>query len=160
MTGNSQQGQLVLHDDIRGVYGPVAHWNDKLNLSAKERGPREIGFFSDVLTARQSPGAQPKTTALELEAGGNVEVYGQTFSAQANRLTYVQDKKQLVFEGDSRSGAELYYQPQAGSTWTRARTARIEYWPATRQTNIHDAQFLDLGQIGDAGPSRLPSAAR
>jgi hypothetical protein len=147
ITGNLQHKHVVLHDDIRGVYGPIERWGEKLDLNAVQIGKQEIRFRSDELHVRQVPGVQPSTTSLELAAIGNTDVDGQAFSARAHRLTYVQGKDQLIFEGDGRSVAELYHQPLAGGGRNHARAGKLEYWIKTGDVNVSDAQFFNLGQI-------------
>jgi hypothetical protein len=151
VTGNTRGKQLVLHDDIRGGYGPILRWGDKLDLNAKQIGPKEIRFRSDELQVREAPGVENKTSTTELVALGNTDVYGEKFSAQAHRLTYVQDKAQLIMEGDGRSAAELYYQPEHAAPWTRARGRKLEYWVNTGEAKIPDAQLFELGQIPPMG---------
>ena len=152
VTGNSRLGELVLHDDIRGVYGPVANWNDKLDFDMERIGDG-MTFRSDQLKLRQTPGAKPNTGAIEVQAVGNTDVDGQTFSARAHSLSYVVGKDQLVLEGDGRSVADLYYQPRAGGPRSRARADKIEYWRTSGQVNVNGARFFDIGQLGGAAPA-------
>ncbi|MEX2137735.1 MAG: hypothetical protein WD894_00625 [Pirellulales bacterium] len=159
ITGNVQRKELVFHDDIRGVYGPITRWGEKLDVNATQIGKQEIRFRSDELHVRQVAGVQPDTTAVELEAVGNTDVDGQAFSARAHRLTYVQGKEQLIFEGNGRSAAELDHQPLTGGSRNHARAGKLEYWLETGQVNVRDAQFFDLGQMGRDTPTP-PSATR
>jgi hypothetical protein len=160
ITGNVQRKELVFHDDIRGVYGPVARWGEKLDVNATQIGKQEIRFRSDELRVRQVPGMQPNTSAVELETVGNTDVDGQAFSARAHRLTYVQGKEQLIFEGDGRSVAELYHRPLTGGGRNHARAGKLEYWLETGQVNIREAQFFDLGQMSRPDSPTPPSATQ
>jgi hypothetical protein len=146
ITGNIKRNHLVFHDDIRGVYGPVQQWGEKLDINAARFGKQEIRFRSDELHVRQVPGVQPDMSVIELEAIGNTDVDGQAFAARAHRLTYVQGKDQLIFEGDGRSVAELYHQPVAGGGRNHARAGKLEYWIKTGDVNVREAQFFDVGQ--------------
>ncbi len=153
ITGNVHGKQLVLHDDIRGVYGPVERWGEKLDLNAAKIGKDEIRFRSDELHVRQVPGVQPNTTAVELEAIGNADVDGQAFSARAHRLTYVQGKDQLIFEGDGRSVAELYQQSQDAGGRNQFRAGRLVYRISTGDVDVRKGQFFELGQtLVPSGP--------
>jgi hypothetical protein len=146
ITGNVNRKELVFHEEIRGVYGPVTRWSEKLDPDAMQYGEKEIRFRCDELHVRQVPGVQPKTSAVELEAVGNTDVDGQVFSARAHRLTYVEGKEQLLFEGDGRTAAELYHQRYVGGPRSHARAGKLEYWTETGRVNVRDAQFVDVGQ--------------
>jgi hypothetical protein len=146
ITGNVRNKSLVFHDDIRGVYGPVERWGEKLDARAPQIGKQEVRFRSDELHVRQVPGVQPNTSDIELQAVGNTDVDGQAFSARAHKLTYVQGKDQLVFEGDGRSVAELYQQSLPGGSRNHFRASRLEYRVSTGEAEVSKGQFLELGQ--------------
>jgi hypothetical protein len=155
ITGNLHQQLVELHDDIRGVYGPVKRWSDELRLNPNPIGPSELVFSADKLQVSQAPNADPRASSLEFRAAGQTRVDGQTFSATAHELCYVQGKGQLTLKGagpnsgDGHNDAVLYYQPQPGGPHNELRAGEITYWPATNQTKIDKArtfQVLDIGQ--------------
>jgi hypothetical protein len=146
ITGNLHHQQIVLHEDIRGVYGPVARFGDKLEMDPDKVGPQGATFRSDKLIVTQV-GQRPHTTT-ELEAVGNTKVEGQTFTALAHKLTYVDGKGQLFLEGEGHNAARLFYQPQSGGAQTTARAQKIVYWPETGQVHVDKAESISAGQPG------------
>ena len=52
--------------------------------------------------------------SIKFQAGENVIAEGATFLARCARLSYSQDKDQMILEGDGQSDAELYKQEREG----------------------------------------------
>jgi hypothetical protein len=165
ITGNLHQQKIELHDDIRGVYGPVKRWSDELPLNPNPIGPEEMVFSADKLQAIQTADPNPNTSSLELRAMGNTRVDGQTFSATADELSYVQGKGQLTLKGagpnpgEGHNDAVLYYQPRPGGPQNELKAGTIKYWPETNHADIDRArtfQVLDLGTTIGPQPNRNP----
>jgi hypothetical protein len=95
------------------------------------------------------PGRQ--RSSIELGAGGNVLVEGESFTARSARLTWSEAKDLLVFEGDGRSDAQLFRQLKAGSQPSTASAGKILYWRAANRVEVEDARFLDLDQLRGGG---------
>ncbi|MCS5616550.1 MAG: hypothetical protein NZ658_00995, partial [Pirellulales bacterium] len=93
---------------------------------------------------------------LELSAGGNVLVEGETFTARSARLSWSEAKDLLVFEGDGRSDAQLFRQLKAGAKPSTASAGRILYWRGLNRVDVQDARYLDLDQLGQGPLPQLP----
>ncbi len=100
------------------------------------------------------PGRQRST--IELGAGGNVLVEGESFTARSARLTWSEAKDLLVFEGDGRSDAQLFRQLKAGAQPSTASAGKILFSPSANRVDVEDARFLDLDQLRGAGGGGLP----
>jgi hypothetical protein len=158
MRGNINRRVMEFHQRVEAIWGPVAKWGDTLDPhAAGGLPPRVVTISSDVLGVGQAPPApgQRKST-IELAAGGNVLVEGESFTARSARLTWSEAKDLLVFEGDGRSDAQLYRQARVGAATSSASAGKILYWRALNRVDVDDARFLDLDQLG-AGAAGLGS---
>jgi lipopolysaccharide export system protein LptA len=163
ITGNLHQQLIELHDDIRGVYGPVKRWGDELPLNPNPLRPGEMVFNADILQASQAADPNPSASSLEFRAVGNTRVDGQTFSATAHDLSYVQGKGQLTLKGagpnpgEGHNDAVLYYQPRPGGPQNELKAGTITYWPETNHAEVDKARTF---QVLDVGRPSAPSANR
>jgi lipopolysaccharide export system protein LptA len=153
--GNVHRQELTFADQVRAVYGPVDDWQSQLDPDAPEQlGPQAVLLTSDQLTVRQMPSVvRGQQATTELETLGNTRIEGQTFTAQAHKLTFAEAKDLLVLEGDGSSDARLFRQERPGAAASQAAARRIMYWPSTRRVEVDDARFLDIGSLGGGKPS-------
>jgi hypothetical protein len=144
---------MEFHQRVEAIWGPVARWGDVLDPHAPGGlPPRAVSVSSDVLSVGQSPVSPgQRRTAIELAAGGNVLVEGETFTARSTRLSWSEAKDMLVFEGDGRSDAQLFRQERVGGPTSSASAGKILYWRALNRVDVEDARFLDLDQVSGAG---------
>jgi hypothetical protein len=156
MRGNVNRRVMEFHQRVEAIWGPVAKWGDTLDPHAVAGlPPRVVTISSDVLGVGQAPPAPgQKRSSIELAAGGNVLVEGESFTARSARLTWSEAKDLLVFEGDGRSDAQLYRQAKVGAATSSASAGKILYWRALNRVDVDDARFLDLDQMG-AGAAGL-----
>jgi hypothetical protein len=160
LRGNIHHRRMEFHQRVEAVWGPVAGWDDALDPHAPHGLPQGVvAVECDVLGVGQVPpavgGGRP---SMELAAGGNVRVEGESFWAQSARLTWAEAKDLLVFEGDGRADAKLFRQLQAGAPQSSASAGKILYWRGLNRVDVEDARYLDLDQIpGGQGPN-LPGA--
>ena len=94
--------------------------------------------------------------SVELSAGGNVLVEGDSFTARSARLSFSEVKDLLVFEGDGRSDAQLFRQDRVGGPTSSASAGKILYWRKYNRVEVKDARYLDLDQIGGANMPQIP----
>jgi len=157
LKGNIHRRMMEFHQRVEAIAGPVAGWEDTLDPHAAGGLPEGVvAIACDVLGVGQSPplpGLARNT--LEIAAGGNVLVEGESFTARSARLTWSEAKDLLVFEGDGRSDAQLFRQLQVGAQPSSASAGKILYWRGLNRVDVEDARFLDLDQLGK-GP--LPQA--
>jgi hypothetical protein len=160
LRGNMQRRQMEFHQRVEAIWGPVAGWGDTLAPHAPGGlPPRAVAITSDVLGVAQTPPAPgQRRTSIELMAGGNVLVEGDSFTARSARLSWSEAKDLLVFEGDGRSDAQLFRQLKVGAPMSSASAGKILYWRALNRVDVDDARFLDLDQLGGGGGAapRLP----
>ena len=161
MRGNISRRVMEFHQRVEAIWGPVAKWGDTLDPRAPAGlPPRVVTISSDVLGVGQAPPAPgQKRSSIEMAAGGNVLVEGESFTARSARLTWSEAKDLLVFEGDGRSDAQLYRQAKVGAATSSASAGKILYWRAINRVDVDDARYLDLDQLnaGAAGIGGLRS---
>ena len=156
LRGNIHQRRMEFHQRVEAVWGPVAGWDDRLDPHAPSGLPEGVVAVScDVLGVGQVPPAPGRARpSMELAAGGNVLVEGESFTARSARLTWAEAKDLLVFEGDGRSDAQLFRQLQAGAQPSSASAGKILYWRGLNRVDVEDARYLDLDQLrGGAAPT-------
>jgi len=149
ITGNvlPQHQQLIFHDQVRTIVGPVPTWDAQLDPDAVGGvPPGGTSINSDQLTVSQvdllsSPQRTAESSAqraAELDAEGNVEVEGQQlqgdlFMAQAHHLTYSQAKDLLILTGDGLSPAKLDQRRTPTSPPYQTAAPKIEFWRSQRR---------------------------
>jgi hypothetical protein len=153
LQGNINQRVMEFHQRVEAIWGPVARWEDTLDAhAAGGLPPRAVSISSDVLSVGQSPASpgNPRTT-IELSAGGNVLVEGESFTVRSARLAWSEAKDLLVFEGDGRSDAQLFRQVRVGAPTSSSSAGKILYWRGLNRFEVQDARYLDFEQISGAG---------
>jgi hypothetical protein len=161
MRGNINRRVMEFHQRVEAIWGPVAKWGDTLDPhAASGLPPRVVTISSDVLGVGQTPPAPgQKRSSIEMAAGGNVLVEGESFTARSARLTWSEAKDLLVFEGDGRSDAQLYRQAKVGAATSSASAGKILYWRAINRVDVDDARYLDLDQL-NAGAGGIGGGLR
>jgi hypothetical protein len=158
LKGNIHRRMMEFHQRVEAISGPVAGWDDALDPHAASGLPEGVvAIACDVLGVGQAPplpGLQRNT--LEIAAGGNVLVEGESFTARSARLTWSEAKDLLVFEGDGRSDAQLFRQVKVGAQPSSASAGKILYWRGLNRVDVEDARFLDLDQLGKGPVPQLP----
>ena len=163
LTGNVNQHEITLHDQVRSIYGPVLSWDDQLSLeNLDELDEGDIVMNCDQLTVRQAglgmpaprpvagqPG-QPPHQPMELETVGNTLVEARQFTARANRMTYTEAKDLLILEGDGRVDAQLFRQDRPGAPQSETAARKIYFWRTENRVTVNDARFFNLDQPPDA----------
>jgi hypothetical protein len=160
LSGNMNNRQISLSDQVRAVHGPVKDWHDTLDPDdPKVLAEHVTTLACDRLTVTQMLlDARRNQTSLELEAVGSTIVEGSTFAARAHRISFADAKDLLVMEGNGRDEARLYRQARVGGLRTEASARRLLYWPQTGRVEA-DATYLNLDQLPSGGrPKPRPPA--
>ena len=144
LDGDINRRMVKLSDRTKTLYGPVPDWNAKLD--AKDRaglGPQGIVLESRELEVREmSRRSEAKRGWFELDASGNVLAEGQKFTAQGDKLTYAEEKDQLVLKGEP---AEMFVENPNGGPRQETRAKEVRYWFARHYVQVTGAQLLNLG---------------
>jgi len=158
LRGNINRRVMEFHQRVEAIWGPVAGWGETLDAHAPGGLPaRAVSITSDALAVGQAAAAPgQRRTSIELMAGGNVLVEGESFTARSARLSWSEAKDLLVFEGDGRSDAQLFRQMRVGAPTSSASAGKILYWRALNRVDVDDARYLDLDQLGSGGGMRMP----
>ena len=147
ITGNMHQQSVTFHQQVRATFGPVKSWDETLDEDNPDKLLRGGILRCNQLTVTQMPQPGRDQRHVELQAVGNVDVAGATFTARAARMTYDQAKDQLILEGDGWTDAALYRQEIPGGPMSHHAARKIFYWPSTRRFAIDGARALELNQL-------------
>jgi len=158
MRGNLNRRVMEFHQRVEAIHGPVADWADTLDPhAAGGLAAGVVRIASDVLSVGQTPPLPGQARAtIELGAGGNVLVEGESFTARSARLTWSEAKELLVFEGDGRADAQLFRQLKAGAQPDSMASERILYWIRQNRVDVEGVRYLDLDRLPGATQGRGP----
>ncbi len=158
LRGNLHRRTMEFHQRVEAIWGPVASRGDTLDPHAPGGLPEGVVTINcDVLGVGQAPPMPGRQrSSIELGAGGNVLVEGESFTARSARLTWSEGKDLLVFEGDGRSDAQLFRQLRTGAQPSSASAGKILYWRGLNRVDVEDARYLDLDQLKGGAAGGLP----
>ncbi|HKD36762.1 MAG TPA: hypothetical protein VKB78_08170, partial [Pirellulales bacterium] len=177
LSGNLNLHEIVFHDRVRSVYGPVMSWDDQLNPDdVDDLGDGGALMTCDIMKVRQTndkppPGADDRRP-IELEAIGNASVEGEQYRALAARMTYTESKDLLTLEGDGRRDASLYRQERPGDPRadTTAKTIFVYFGHSgpdggrsIRDVSVNHPSFFELNQLpgqNSATPASKPGDSK
>jgi hypothetical protein len=144
--GNLQRREITFGDTTKTVYGPVAHWDAKLNAdSPGGLGPEGMMLEARKLTVREMsrPGAA-KRGWFELDAQGNIVAEGSGYTARGDRLTYSEEKDQIVLRGDGYSPAEIFQDQPGGGQRRETAANELTYWPTLQMVRVGGIKAIGL----------------
>jgi hypothetical protein len=134
--GQANSKELTLQGRIEGVFGPVADWNNKIPL-ADPRQLTDEQFRLDcgqLVVRDMSTGDNPRR--VEFEAQKNATIAGRAYAAEADKLTYSQEKDLLVLESMGYRDSELRQHAGEGRTPANLAARIIRYWPGSKKFEI------------------------
>ncbi len=138
MYANDQSNTVKFYSNVRVLYSPVANRHVEVNLAKVLAGNIPDGAMyirSDVLELYRRPKAQGKPNQ-ELNATGRVSVRAREFYGTADKMTYNEEKDQVIFEGGTGSTATLFKRGRPGAPWQKVDARKIIY---IRKTGQHQA---------------------
>ena len=154
--GNLDLKEAEFGDYVRAVYGPVGGWDQTLDPDRRGGlGPDGIVMTCSRLKVVEMGGEGER--ALEIAAVGNTFVEGSQFSAQADRITYVEVKDLLILESDGRNLVTLKQQRQAGTEPALFQCHKMKYGLRSGLVDVDGAVNLQYNQIGS--PGNIPERA-
>ena len=119
MEGNMAQRSATFIDRIAALIGPIASWDDAVNVNTFDRlGRSQSVLFSDQLNIFDASGLSwnqfpnaPKTAAWEIEAVSRVKMQSNTdsgeISVEANSLKYAAASDTVRIEGTQGQPAHI-----------------------------------------------------
>ncbi len=145
ITGNLNRREVTFGEPTKTVYGPVTHWDAKLNADDPASvGPDGIVLDAKQLTVRQMESRDKQQRGrFELVAGGNVLAEGTQFVARGHQVIYDEAKDQLILEGDGRSLAEIFYDGTSGGR-REAKANKIVYAVKLQHVVVSGAQSVGI----------------
>jgi hypothetical protein len=133
--GNINRREITFGDATKTVYGPVPHWDATLKADdLASLGPQGMVLEAKQLTVREMPSrTKDKRGWFELEALGNVVGEGAAFTARGERLTFSEEKDQLILRGDGLSPAEVFQEDASGGPRRESSANELTYWLGARR---------------------------
>lgn len=157
---NEIRGNIELREGkfmhfVRTVYGPVQSWDQTLDPNRRDGlGPKGIVMTCNTLRIAEMPAG--KERAIEMSALGSTIVEGNRFRATAERMTYVEAKEQLVFEGSKHNLANLQQRARVGAEPDEFQARKIIYGIESGMVDVSGAAKLNYNQLGS--PEDIPQA--
>ena len=93
---------------------------------------------------------------MELDAQDNVVGEGSGFTARGDRLTYSQEKDQLVLRGDGLSPAEFFQEDPAGGPRRESTANELTYWLGLRRLLVTGVKSINLDMPNN--PPKKPAS--
>ncbi len=157
IVGNLHQRVVTFEDSTKTVYGPVEHWEATLNADdPASLGPQGMVLDARKLTVREMAArSREKRGWFELEAQGNVVGEGSGFTARGERLTYSEEKNQIVLRGDGLSPAEFFQEDAAGGTRRESTANELTYWVGLQRVLV--TGFKSFGVDVPSNASKKPA---
>ena len=107
------------------------------------------------LTVREMPSrTKAKRGWFELEALGNVVGEGAAFTARGERLTFSEEKDQLVLRGDGLSPAEIFQEDSSGGPRRESSANELTYWLGMQRALVDGVQVDSKRRV--PGPPQKP----
>lgn len=145
LVGNLQRREVEFFDRVRTIYGPVADWQQRIDVHAESLGAGGIELTSDRLLLAEIPSpSSPQSVHHEIRAMGNVQVRGEQFRAQGHELSYDDGKDLLILKSDGRGYATVTQEGGPGAT--EARTFYI--WPKSKLIKTDRVRSVEFGPVG------------
>ena len=143
--GNLYQRFIHFDSKVAAIYGPVANWQEKLELTSTNMlGPNTVQLNCERLMIADISRGKSREPQLAITAAGNTYVESMQYTAQAARLTYSQPKDMLVLEG-GRENAKLWLNQNKSAT----PSASARKIAVTRGSiEAFGIGFLDLSALG------------
>lgn len=153
--GNINRREITFGDSTKTVYGPVPHWDATLKADdLASLGPQGMVLEARQLTVREMPSrTKQKRGWFELEALGNVVGEGAAFTARGERLTFSEEKDQLILRGDGLSPAEIFQEDASGGPRRETSANELTYWLGLQRALVTGFKSIEADL---PGPPRKP----
>jgi hypothetical protein len=156
VTGNLPTSTVNVHGDVHAVYGPVANWQERLEMTpGGSPRPNEVWITSDTLGVTQSVAGRlddPRNRQIELKAEGRVRIEAQhpqqgSFTAFGHRAGYDQAKALFILEWDGQTPATIQRQQVPGGPISPESAQRMMFNLETGAVKIDGHQSGHLQQV-------------
>jgi hypothetical protein len=161
--GNLRTPQVRVFGDVQTIYGPVASWDNRLQMTPGDSpGPDVIWLECDSLQITDSPLARIQAPAanggrrafgqVELTAETNVIIEGEhpehgAFTLRGHRAAYDQAKTMFVLAGDGRMRANITRQETPGAPFQTQSAQEFIYWQNTGKLKVLGFDKVELNQF-------------
>jgi hypothetical protein len=125
--GNLRQSDLLFSGKVRTVHGPVADWQTAADFDRGSALGDSVRLRSDQLQVSQWKPEGAESAHVEIIALGQAHAEGESFDADAERISYHQAQEKIVLAGDPRNGARLTYQTAPGGPRNPLVASKIAY---------------------------------
>jgi hypothetical protein len=158
MVGNLNRREMTFGEPTKATYGPVPHWEARLNPDEPANlGPQGLVLDARTITVRQMPARGRDGLAwMELEAIGNVLAENSQFTARGDRLSYSEEKDQVILRGDVRSPAELFQEDENGGPRKEFKGGELKYWLKLQNVLVNGVQ--SFGSSFLQAPKKKPAS--
>lgn len=148
LTAQSARGKLVIDGNVRGVFGSVPGWDDRLDPEPP-RPPAGVTRLScQQVEVHQWTPSGSETALTDLVAAGDAVIRNEAFEARGSRVTYSQQNDLLVLEGDSRSEANLWRSTGSDGSRDHLVAGKISYRPTDQWTHIEKVRSATIDRNG------------
>ncbi len=163
---NSISGNLTRHvvtfgEQTTTVYGPIPNWTATLDAKDPDRlPPQALLLEAKTLTVHQIPASKADRGWFELTAEGNVlgqgANQGSRYTARGHRLTYSEQKQQLVLRGDGLSPAFFFQEDATGNSLPAGRGDELQYSLKSKHVTVTGLSSFNLDAPKTGSPNKKP----
>ena len=149
--GNVHNRELTFLGQILCTYGPIKHRNAVVRIDPAT-GPlgNQVILNCDQLTVRQMGAKKSTNRPVEMEAVGNSQLKGESFSAAGHRLTYTTGKELFVLEGAGDMYAQLSRQTDNAPA-SNLTAQKIYFWRTENRVQMDGVRLFD----GNLPPAKI-----
>ena len=165
LSGNLNLHEIVFHDRVRSVYGPVMSWEDQLNPDDVDDlgdGRRPDDLRSVYRSARRTTSRPPEPPRITIRS--NSKRLAMRRSKESNTghcpSNDVHRRQRPVDARRRRPPRCLAFSPRAARR-SQANTAakHIFYWRSENRIAVNAFRYLDLNQVPGEAPSKTKPGA-
>ena len=143
------------------VYGPIPNWTATLDAKDPDRlPPQALLLEAKALTVHQIPASKADRGWFELTAEGNVlgqgANQGSRYTARGHRLTYSEQKQQLVLRGDGLSPAFFFQEDATGNSLPAGRGDELQYSLKSKHVTVTGLSSFNLDAPKTGSPNKKP----
>ncbi|QDT64121.1 LptA/OstA family protein [Calycomorphotria hydatis] len=141
MNGNIHDRISKFDHGVEILYGPVL--DERTKIDPESLPDEGVRMECSNLRLTQHPEEGEQKAYVEFLAGGNVELEGRSFFAQADTISFDESKGLYMLRSLGERKATIWRQASAGSQSSRADARRMEFIPSKSILKLDQASGLD-----------------